>query len=390
MKLLFIIGNLEIGGTRRSLLNLLAYMSNYDVNLSLLVFSPFGEYEKMVPAGVKVIKGNMLMQGHFSSTKVLKNRKKYLLLLYRIIGLVGKKIIGENNFWDNVLRCFAETEIQNDYDAIIGFQEGFCDFFTTFTSIKPKLIWIHNNYNNFSAEYIREESAYANIDKIFFVAESAKDSFSTAFPSLKDKMSVIKNIVPQEEIKKKSKEKITEDFYQRGKLNIVSVGRIEKQKAFDRVIGVIDRLGDLKEKLNWVILGDGTLKKNLERKVSERGYQGIIHFIGSRSNPYPYMANADLFVLTSLYESQPMVIMEALTVGTPVLSTNFASSYELLDAKSYGVVCDNSEEGIYEATLDILNHPEKIESLKSHISEFIYDNDAIINQIFRTVKEFQN
>ena len=390
MRLLFVINSLEIGGTRRSLLNLLAYMSNYDVDLFLLVFSPFGEYESLIPAGVKVIKGNMLMQGHFSNTQTLKDRKKYFLLLYRLVGAIGKKLLGEDRFWDSILRCFAKKLDNDDFDAVIGFQEGFCDFFTTFTNIKPRMIWIHNDYNNIPQYRVRGEEAYKDIDRIFFVAETAKESFSAVFPSLKSKMSVIKNIVPQEEIKKKSKEKITEDFYQRGKLNIVSVGRIEKQKAFDRVIGVIDRLGDLKKKLNWVILGDGTLKEDLERKVSERGYQGIIHFVGSRSNPYPYMANADLFVLTSLYESQPMVIMEALTVGTPVLSTNFTSSYELLDAKSYGVVCDNSEEGVYEATLDILNHPEKMESLKSHTSEFLYDNDAIVNQIFRTVKKLQN
>lgn len=388
MRLLFVINSLEIGGTRRSLLNLLTYMSNYDVDLSLLVFSPFGEYEKLIPAGVKVIKGNMLMQSYFSNKQTLMDRNKYFLLLCRIIGLVGKKMLGENNFWDRVLRCFAETRIHNDYDAIIGFQEGFCDFFTTFTSIKPKLIWIHNDYNNFPADYIRGESAYVNIDRIFFVADTAKESFSTAFPSLKDKMSVIKNIVPQEEIKKKSEEKITEDFYQRGKLNIISVGRIEKQKAFDRVIGVLDKLGNLKEKLNWIILGEGTLKEELKRKVSEKGYQNNIHFLGSRSNPYPYVANADLFVLTSLYESQPMVIMEALTVGTPVLSTNFASSYELLDATDYGIVCDNNEEGIYKAILDIINSPEKLGRLKSHTTEFVYDNDSIVNQILRTIKEY--
>lgn len=390
MKLLFVINSLEIGGTRRSLLNLLTYMLNYDVDLSLLVFSPFGEYEKLIPVGVKIIKGNKLMQSHFSNMQTIKDKKKYPLLFYRMMGAAGKKMFGEDRFWDGVLRRFARKRIIEDYDAIIGFQEGFSDFFTTFTDIKPRLIWIHNDYDNIPKYRVRGENAYKSIDKMFFVADTAKESFSRAFPSLKDRMSVIKNVVPQGEIRRKSEDKITEDFYQKGKLNIISVGRIEKQKAFDRVLRVLDRLGDLKEKLNWIILGEGSLKEELERKVLERGYQNNIHFIGSRSNPYPYVANSDLFVLTSQYESQPMVIMEALTVGTPVLSTNFTSAYELLDAKNYGIVCDNSEEGIYKAILDIINHPEKIERLRAHTSEFIYDNDAVINQIFRAVKDCQS
>ena len=390
MRLLFIINSLEIGGTRRSLLNLLTYMSNYKVDLSLLVFSPYGEYEKLIPPKVNVIKGNMLMQGHFLKMQTIKDRKKYSLLFYRMIGAAGKKLLGEDRFWDGVLRQFARKMVNEDYDAVIGFQEGFCDFFTTFVDIKPRLIWIHNDYSNIPQYRIRGEEAYKDIDRIFFVADTAKESFSKAFPSLKDKMRVIKNIVPQEEIKKKSEEVVTEDFYLRGKLNIVSVGRIEKQKAFDRIIGVFDRLGNLKDNINWIIIGEGTLKEELERNVMEKGYQNYIHFIGSRSNPYPYVANSDLFVLTSQYESQPMVIMEALTVGTPVVSTNFTSSYELLEAKDYGVVCDNNEEGIYKAILDIINCPEKLDGLKLHTSEFVYDNDAIVNQIFRTVKEYQS
>ena len=107
MKLLFVICNLEIGGTRRSLLNLLSYMSsNYDVDLELLVFSPYGAYKDMVPEKVKLIEGNWLMQGHFSEKKTISNKNG--LLLSRAIGSVGKKLVGEDRFWDSVLKNFAK------------------------------------------------------------------------------------------------------------------------------------------------------------------------------------------------------------------------------------------------------------------------------------------
>ena len=386
MKLLFVICNLEIGGTRRSLLNLLSYMSsNYDVDLELLVFSPYGAYKDMVPEKVKLIEGNWLMQGHFSEKKTISH--KYNLMLSRAIGSIGKKLIGEDRFWDFILGNFAKKSIDSDYDAVIGFQEGQSDFFTTLTSIKPKMIWIHNDYNNISKRNTRNAEAYVDIDHIFFVAETARQSFIEAFPSLKRKMSVIKNIVPQEEIRKKSKEPIEEEYYQEGKINIVSVGRIENQKAFERIVGVLKKLGDLKNKINWIVIGSGSRKEMIEKQIAQENLQDSVRFVGSKTNPYPYIANSDLFVLTSIYESQPMVIMEALTIGIPVVSTNFESAYELLENKKYGIICDNSEEGLLETLSEIIRNPDLLLRLKRETKNFVYDNDSIANEIFQKIKE---
>ena len=386
MKLLFVICNFEIGGTRRSLLNLLSYMSsNYDVDLELLVFSPYGAYKDMVPEKVKLIEGNWLMQGHFSEKKTISH--KYNLMLSRAIGSVGKKLIGEDRFWAFILRDFANKNIDSGYDAIIGFQEGFSNFFTTFTSIEPRFVWMHNDYNNIPQYRTRSAEAYSKVDRFFFVAETARKSFARAYPSLKNRMAVIKNIVPIDDIRKKAQEKINEDYYQEDRINIISVGRIEKQKAFERIVGILNILGEKKNRINWVVIGDGSQKSLIESNLEQRGYKDIVHFIGTRNNPYPYMARADLYVLTSAYESQPMVIMESLISGTPVISTNFDSAYELLENKKYGRICENSEKGIASILIDIINNPGIMEQMKQHTKEFSYDNDVIVQQIFNEINK---
>ena len=390
MKLLFVISNLEIGGTRRSLLNLLSYMSNYSVDLDLLVFSPYGAYKNSVPSNVNVIKGNLLMQGHFSEKKTLKGQTK--LLAYRAVGSIGAKIIGQDDFWDAVLKRFAKQKIRKDYDAVIGFQEGFSDFFTTFTDIEPRLIWIHNDYNNIPTYRTRNENAYLNINRIFFVAETARKSFATAFPTLESRMGVIKNVVPIDDIKRKAAEEVDDEYYQKGKINLISVGRIEKQKAFHRIVEILNRLGEKRNQINWIIIGDGSQKNEIQNMLLQNNYQNIVRFIGTKSNPYPYMAKADMFVLTSEYESQPMVIMESLITGTPVISTNFESAYELLEGKNYGIVCENTAEGISNELLRIIENPQISLNLKRHTKEFVYDNNSIIEQIFSVIngKEVKN
>lgn len=96
------------------------------------------------------------------------------------------------------------------------------------------------------------------------------------------------------------------------------------------------------------------------------------------------MKNADVYVLTSLYESQPMVIMEALTLGIPVISTNFASATEMLSGVKYGMICENSSSGILNAIEEITT--ERLKEMKAATQEFIYDNDYIIRQIMELIE----
>lgn len=154
------------------------------------------------------------------------------------------------------------------------------------------------------------------------------------------------------------------DFEEVVRLDTESVGRIENQKAFDRIVGVLKRLDGLKDKINWIVIGNGSQRKMIERQIIQEKLQDSIRFVGPKTNPYPYIANSDLFVLTSIYESQPMVIMEALTIGIPVVSTNFESAYELLENKKYGVICDNSEEGLRDLHLSLLDNRRRNYCLK--------------------------
>lgn len=254
----------------------------------------------------------------------------------------------------------------------------------TFTDISLKICWIHNNAENLAKNVLGKEEDYGKIDHILFVAERSKNSFVKKFPLLSKKTAVIKNVLPQENILRAGNEKCREAemlFKDKNTLNIVSVGRISKQKAFERIIEVVPKLS---RKVNWVIIGDGEDYNLLVSKVKDLKLDKVIHFIGSRKNPFSYVKNADVYVLTSLYESQPMVIMEALTLGIPVISTNFASATEMLSGVKYGMICENSSSGILNAIEEITT--ERLKEMKAATQEFIYDNDYIIRQIMELIE----
>ena len=219
------------------------------------------------------------------------------------------------------------------------------------------------------------------------MAEGTRRTFVEAYPQFADKMRVIPNILPQDRIRESASDDDAERiFTDPNRIHIVSVGRVARQKAFERIPEVLDGLGTLSQRIEWSVIGDGPDLPRLREELETKGLQDCVRFIGARNNPFPLVRQADLYVLTSLYESQPMVVMEALTLGVPVLSTDFASVRELLGNKPFGVICENSVAGLTDSLRRLLESPKEIQSMQQSAKEYEYDNDAIIFAIVGLIR----
>lgn len=388
MKILFVLYNMEIGGTRRSLLNLLEKMVKAGVQCDLLLFSPYGDFMNQIPHGVRVLHGDILMQSIYATKQTLKKYAPSYLVLMKAVQKILKKVFGEKRFYDHVMRGYAKRHFKNnDYDAVIAFQEGDCVKFATYVPSPCRLAWIHNDYGNLQGEQRGTPAIFSKLDSILFVAEGTRRTFVEAYPQFADKMRVIPNILPQDRIRESASDDDAERiFTDPNRIHIVSVGRVARQKAFERIPEVLDGLGTLSQRIEWSVIGDGPDLPRLREELETKGLQDCVRFIGARNNPFPLVRQADLYVLTSLYESQPMVVMEALTLGVPVLSTDFASVRELLGNKPFGVICENSVAGLTDSLRRLLESPKEIQSMQQSAKEYEYDNDAIIFAIVGLIR----
>ena len=388
MKILFVMYNMEIGGTRRSLLNLLEKMVKAGVQCDLLLFSPYGDFMNQIPHGVRVLHGDILMQSIYATKQTLKKYAPSYLVLMKAVQKILKKVFGEKRFYDHVMRGYAKRHFKNnDYDAVIAFQEGDCVKFATYVPSPCRLAWIHNDYGNLQGEQRGTPAIFSKLDSILFVAEGTRRTFVEAYPQFADKMRVIPNILPQDRIRESASDDDAERiFTDPNRIHIVSVGRVARQKAFERIPEVLDGLGTLSQRIEWSVIGDGPDLPRLREELETKGLQDCVRFIGARNNPFPLVRQADLYVLTSLYESQPMVVMEALTLGVPVLSTDFASVRELLGNKPFGVICENSVAGLTDSLRRLLESPKEIQSIQQSAKEYEYDNDAIIFAIVGLIR----
>ena len=104
--------------------------------------------------------------------------------------------------------------------------------------------------------------------------------------------------------------------------HLVTAGRMTRQKGFDVLLNAMSAVLEHFPSARLAILGEGPLRSQLTEQTERLGLTGVVQFLGFQQNPWRYIKHADLFVLPSRYEGLPNVLLETLTLGTPVVATD--------------------------------------------------------------------
>jgi glycosyltransferase involved in cell wall biosynthesis len=165
---------------------------------------------------------------------------------------------------------------------------------------------------------------------------------------------------------------------------LIGVGRLEPQKRWDRLLAALPRLAD--QEIRLLLLGEGGTRAELEAQVATLGLGDRVTMPGHARDPLPAIKGAAVAVLTSDYEGVPGVLREALSVGTPVVSTESSVAVrEIVHAPALGTVIDREDaDGLVAA----LNHwlgpdatrPEPVVAGGDPIAEYLALFDRIVSQ----------
>ena len=150
----------------------------------------------------------------------------------------------------------------------------------------------------------------------------------------------------------------------------VCIGRLVEQKGFDRLLEACVRLQqEHAGAFHVLIIGEGSERDNLEQQLHAACLEPVVHLLGFQENPYPYLCQADGFLLTSRDEAFPLVVGESLIVGTPVIATDCCGVGEWLEGGTYGLIVENSTEGIYAGMRRALREPDLLTHYRRRIPE---------------------
>lgn len=394
MKILFVGYNLNLGGVQRSLINILTVLSSEkDLNIDLMLFSDKGELTKAIPENVNVIKGNYLLQLTATPFNVVKNNEHFLIVAIRILLTFLVRIIGPKLYFKilfHLQKKMAPYDVAISYfNDVPGnyFNRGCNQYIANHVDTSKRIGWIHTD--PIKAKFDKEDllKTYKDFNAIVAVSNAGKADLDDLIPNYKHKTHVIYNTTLKDEINDNALAYPTR--INKNITNFVTVARIDNSsKRIDRIIEVVNMLKDCGyQDFKWWIIGEGPDMKKNQLLSYKYNLNDFIHFVGEMVNPYPYIKDADAFVLTSDYEGFPMVISEALTLGTPIITTFYASAGEQINNGLEGIIVKNDTISLFEELKLVLDNKSKLIQLKNNLKKKKDINQLIIQQFKDVINE---
>lgn len=373
-KILFVNGNLHVGGIERSLIDLLTHLdySLYDVDLFLL--EEEGELVDQLPTDVHLKCANLSKTyGPFIKTSWENIRNgKFILVLASVIcflsHLIGKKALR--------LLCLL-FHVGKEYDCAIAYRVGFSlDVVSYGINSKEKICWWHNGLCNYNPKEIDSiQQSWDSFDYIVTVSEGCKKMVLSSFSMLKpEKVTVIPNMVDIDRISGLAGS-VTPYSTDEGFIKIVTVGRLCWEKHIEDIPQIASEL--IKRgvsQFRWYVVGEGDMRSRIEEEIIKYNVEEYITLLGAKTNPYPFIKYADMMVHTSHVESQGLTILEAMALKTPCVAVASLGPKEYLNEKNgYPISLDSSSLHVI-VLRAIMDLPCK--SIVDHAYETVLDNYA--------------
>lgn len=327
--LLFTDNNFKIGGIEAAQINLLNRIDYKKYNVTVVLEEKKGELLSKVPKEVNI-----------KEVKVSNNK---IVIIRKLINITRKlifKILNYNNYdfsccyttysySANKLALMSSTNtsiyIHSDYSYVYKNEKDFREFFDT------------RSINEFKS--------------IIFVSNESRDSFLKYYKYLENKTHVFNNFIDINGIISKSNEPIEEKKMKNKKL-FVFVGRLDdSSKKLKRAINLAHKINDIEL---WII-GDGPDRLMYEEYNSNNDR---VKFLGRKINPYPYLKEADYFILTSDYEGFPVTYLESIVLNKDIITT-INTSDDTINMKDYAYIISKDEDKMIKEVKDILKDNKK-------------------------------
>lgn len=271
-------------------------------------------------------------------------------------------------------RLLHKWFIKEKYDIEIAYLEGPTARIISGCSEKKikRITWIHcttKNPKDLAVGFrsvAEAQACYGKMNAIAFVSETAREAFLKVC-SYDGQTAVLYNTNESGAIIEKAANSV---ILSGEGLRWCGVGRLIPIKGFDRMVRIQKRLVDNGYQAHLYILGEGQLRKELEKKIVEYGISDSVTLLGYQTNPYKYVKNCDLFVCSSHSEGFSTAATEALIVGTPVCTVEVSGMKEMLgEHDEYGIVTGNSEEALYQGIRRLLDDPALLAHYKEKAKE---------------------
>ena len=394
-RLLFAIHYLELGGAEISLIGLLKALDYTKVDVDLFVYSHRGELMGEIPPQVNLLPEipeyaqierpmiDVLKDGYFkmalarlwAKQQFAKYKKKHHPKDgSAIFAYVAK----------NVTPLLPLINPDKEYDLAVSFLAPH-NIVLEKVRAKKKVCWVHTDYTKVDMDRELDFPIWRQYDHIAAVSGAVSEAFLVRFPSLREKMITIPNILSAEWVRSRAEAfSVEAEMPQEpGVTRLLSIGRFTEAKNFDNVPDICRRIRAKRVDVRWYLIGYGGDEGLIRQKIIESGMSDYVRILGKKANPYPYMKACDIYVQPSRYEGSPVTIQEALALEKTVVATAFPTVKSVIQDGVNGHVVPLDNEGCASGLCAIISEKCIISALlcrKGVISGASYssENESVI------------
>ncbi len=386
-KILFSIHYLELGGAEKSLIALLKALPKEKFAIDLFVYRHSGELMNEIPPQVR------LLDEIGSYAAVEKPLKRVLFSRYWKIGIARIRAKIKHKRYARSCKTGPDYSIfqyiANEVTPLlppIGRNETYdlAASYLLFHNIvlekvkaKQKWAWIHTDYSSICINRELEEPVWGKYDRIISISDEVTHAFLSIFPSLKEKILKIENMIDVEGIKEKSLEKINEGKKEDGTIHICSIGRFCDAKNFDNAVWMCKYLHEMDLNVKWYIIGYGNDEQKIRDEIEKAHMEDSFILLGKKTNPYPYIKACDIYIQPSRYEGKSITVQEAQVLCKPVIITRYPTSSSQITDGVDGIIVPLDNKKAAEGIANLIQDKDLQQKIIENLHQKKYNQEQI-------------
>ena len=371
-KVLFVIESLGCGGAEKSLVSLLSLLDKDKYDLSIWMMHPEGAFLSFLPKDVNVVeqpKYNVFESMLFNLSAV------FYSVVWRF-----NKLVGRSEYWGETYyksRGWTIKVPSGRWDVVFAYHQGLVTYVVAdkFQGCK-KVGWVNADIFKTGYNIKYNSKFYRKMDYICPVSDILQRLMDDRMSEFSSKYRTVWDIINPSVTRELSRQQVEQLRTNPNEYVFVTTGRLHVLKGYDMAIEAALLLKQKGVKFKWYFIGEGAERGNIERLIALLGLQGNVRLLGMKTNPYPYMIQADIYVQTSRHEGFGMTIAEAKILGIPIVSTNFDVVYSQLTHEQNGLIAEMDGVKIGEQILRLIQDDE----LREHIKSTLHKEENLTSQ----------
>ncbi len=441
---------MALGGAERALLGLLNALDPMRVDVDLMLNQHTGEFMPLIPEYVRLLPEQRGYNAIERPMRDIVREGQWRIALARLHAkwqhrcylktLTAEQRAYDASIFQYVADCVTPVlppiaESNTPYDLAISFLTPH-NIVLDKVKARKKIAWIHTDYSTIHVNVEKELRVWSRYDYITSISDDCTRSFLQTFPSLKDKIILIENILSPSLVRRQAMDDahfdaapigsadsegtqtppLTPPLCERGgevetlsecnageqtpplapplcerggEVMLLSVGRISHAKNYDNIPDIARRMREMGLNFVWYILGPGN-HDAIDQKIAETGTGDSVKLLGATSNPYPYIKACDIYVQPSRYEGKSVTVREAQILCKPVIITDYPTARSQVQDGVDGIICPMDNAGIARAICDLAGDATKRKALSAYLAAHDYGNEREVEKIYGLIQRRQS